>query len=43
MTDLVIFPDFTNEVGESFINIDPLLGRSLNKLATKMSREVAAL
>jgi hypothetical protein len=43
VANLVIFSDFTNEVGESFINIDPLLGRSLDKLATKVSRKVAAL
>lgn len=39
--NLVVFSDFTDEVGKSFIDIDPLLGWRFNKLATKVSGEIA--
>jgi len=40
---LVVFPDFTHEIAERFIDIDPLLGRSFDKLASKVFCEIAAL
>ena len=42
-TYLVVFPDLTNQVGESFVYVDALLRRCLDELAAKVLCEVAAL
>lgn len=40
---LVVLPDFTDEVSEGLIDVDPLLGRRLDELAAKVLRKVTAL
>lgn len=40
---LVVPPDLADKVGKSLIDIDPLLGRSLNELAIKMLRKITTL
>lgn len=40
---LVILPDLPNKVMESFVDIDPLLRRRLNELASKVLREITTL
>jgi len=40
---LVVFPDFANQIAESLIHIDALLGGSLDELAVEMLREVTTL
>ena len=41
--DFVVFPNLTDEVTESLINIDSLLGGRLNEFASKMFCQVTAL
>ena len=40
---LVVFPNLAHKVAESFIDVDTLLGRGLDKFATEMFGEVATL
>ena len=42
-TDLIIFPDFANEITESLVHVDTLLGRRLDKSAPQVFGEVATL
>jgi hypothetical protein len=42
-TDLVVFPDLPDEVGEGLVYIDALLCRGLDELAAEVLRKVAAL
>jgi len=41
--DLIVFSDFTDEVGKSFIHINPLLSGSFNELATEVSGKITTL
>ena len=43
MTNLVVLADLTDELGERGVDVDALLGRRLEELATEMFREVSAL
>ena len=40
---LVVFPNFAHELAEGLVNVNPLLGRSLDELAVEVFGEVAAL
>jgi hypothetical protein len=42
-TDFVVFPNLPDEVAKGFVDVDALLGRSLNKFAAKVLREVSPL
>jgi len=40
---LVVFADFTDKVAECLVDVDPLLGRGLDELASKVLRKISAL